>query len=331
MYEIKITTKIFHISLSLMKIAHIVNPFKAPSGSEHDLAQQITFDSLARAKSYARQSDDLSVEIYASCFEEDVSCVPEFFDKTMLLNRSVCDINSTCTDKRLPLLKDILEHGFSDESVDFLIYSNIDIAVLPYFYASVHEMVEGGIDAAVINRRRIDESYLTKTTSNLRYADAGLYHSGNDCFIIHKSVFNKMDLGEVCIGIPHVGNTLVYNLLANSKHFGLFGNLHLTQHIGYDLVREWGNHNYLNHNKAIFKSSAKRLTPQIDISIFPGSYRWFCSRHFRWLMNPTIHYPSIFKHDIKHLLKKRSKPKKQGMQGFWGRYYERLQDRVRLD
>lgn len=331
MYEIKIRTEIFHISLSVMKIAHILNPFNASKGSEHHVAQQITYESMLHARNYAKGSTELSIELHASCFEEDVTSVPDFFDKTSILQRSVSDINSSCTAKKLPLLKDILDHGFSDESVDYVIYTNVDISVLPYFYTCLADIAATGIDAAVINRRRIDESYLRSESTNLRYADSGLYHSGNDCFLIHRSVYEKMNLADVCIGIPHVGNTLFYNLLAHSANFKLFGNLHLTQHIGYDLVRNWGNHQYLNHNKLLFKSAAKQLTPAIDIAKFPGSHRWFCSRHFRWLMNPTIHYPSIFKHDIKHLFKKRINPKKPGMSGFWGRYYERLQDKVRLD
>ena len=142
--------------------------------------------------------------------------------------------------------------------------------------------------------------------------------------------FEKFVLKDLCIGIPKAGNDLFYNIFCFADNPKLFTDKHLTIHIGMELTKEWGDAEYRNHNEKEFKSLIIDLAPFIDITKFPGSELIFLKRHFKWLMNPTFHYPTMLKADLKQLGKKR-KRKEKVSRSFKEKYFEWLINYINFD
>lgn len=313
----------------MAKIGHIINPYQVSEGSEDDIIQQLTIESLIQAKNNHVHTSEIA--LISVTHETDKIDFPSCIINANPLTRLVGDVDPTCIEKPLPLLCDIIQRGANALEADYYVYTNIDIIVCPDFYSEISQIIDDGHDAFVINRRRVGKEYLNLPLNNKMFSELGLLHNGYDCFVFKKDIIPKLDLGMVCIGIPHVGNTLFYNLIQHSKNFKLFTDKFLTYHIGYELVKNWGNKAYLNHNKKEFKRISKSATKEIDIRLFPGSNRSFFKRHFKWLMNPTINYPIIAVHDIKNLSVKRPKRTFKGEKSINYNYHEWLQEKIRLE
>ena len=305
-----------------LKIAHIINPFNG--SAQHISMQDITFESLKRAKEYATNCE---VELVSTHYAEDETVVPSYITKKVVLIKSVLDYNKKLSKRLLPTLKDILTNSIAATDADYIVFTNIDIGVQQNFYQTVKEIIGQGHDAFVINRRRIGEQYQSTAQLNQIYANAGELHNGYDCFVFKKELFSQFQLGNVCIGIPHVGNTLFFNLMCFAKSFRLCANKHLTFHIGYDLVRPWGSQEFLNHNKTEYKKVIAALKQHLTIKNVPGSGLPFFKRHLKWLMNPTIHYPTVAALDFKSFNAERYKQSGKKPKG----YYEWMQKKVKLD
>ena len=307
-------------------IAHIISPFKGKPGSEISIVQPITFESMKKAKDYAANSVD--VELVSVQFPEDRSIVPNYFSITPDLNRSILDIGSFQGQRKLPLLKDILDSLYEHSNADYFVFTNSDIGLMPQFYMAVNDMINSGLDAFIINRRRVSKKYTSTDQLNQIYSETGEMHNGYDCFVFKRELYEQFSLGEVCLGIPHVGNTLAHNLFCWSTNFQLFTHKHLTFHIGMELVKNWGDRPLLKHNYSSFRNVLNDLTPNLKIENMPGAGYSFFKRQFKWLMNPTLHYPTMLKLDLKQWRVKRKKPNRidSGQ-----RYYEWLQKRVKLE
>ena len=114
------------------RFAHIINPVIVPSSSDLFVAQPITFESIRIAKKLAM--DDIDVSVYTAQFPEDQSIIPSWFEKTPDLTRSALDFVQSRKQRKLPLIGDILERLHQAADADYLIYSNVDISVQPFFY-----------------------------------------------------------------------------------------------------------------------------------------------------------------------------------------------------
>ncbi len=231
------------------KIAHIINPVIVTESSDLFVAQPITFETMRIAQKLAQ--GDVDVALYSAQYSEDHSIIPKWFQVTPDLDRSILDIGSFQKKRKLPLVKDILNNLYQhSEDADYLIYTNVDIAVMPNFYITVNKLINAGYDAFVINRRSISDRYQSITDIPSMYSDAGESHPGHDCFVFRKDVYPQYRLGSVCIGINWVGRALIYNLACHAKNFKEFKNEHLTFHIGNNKV--WKNDEYIDyvaHNK----------------------------------------------------------------------------------
>lgn len=291
-----------------------------------ETVQPITFESMRRAKAYAEGR--VEVELFTAQFPEDRQVVPDDFTATADLERSVLDLGTVQGTRKLPLLKDILDALYNHSEAEYFVFTNTDIGLMPQFYVAINELIEAGHDAFIINRRRVSGSYNSVDQLDQIYAETGEMHNGYDCFVFKRSLYEKFDLDTVCLGIPHVGNTLAHNLFCWSDNFRLFTNKHLTFHIGMELVKKWGNDSYLKHNYTAFRAVLKRLEPHLKVEAIPGSGYGLFRRHFKWLMNPTLHYPTLMRLDFKQFGAQRTKPKKINS---GQRYYEWLQRKVKLD
>jgi hypothetical protein len=225
--------------------AHIINPVKVENTSDLYIAQPITFETMRIARDFAQQTAD--VKLYAIQYNDKERIpLPGCFIRVPDLTRSVADIKTFKKRRKLALIKDILDALFkAAEDSDYMIYTNVDIALQPYFYHSVSRIIQQGYDAFVINRRTIPDRYSSVKEIPLMYAEIGESHPGYDCFIFKRDVYPHYKLGNICIGTAGVGRVLLANMVAYSSKFREFRDKHLTFHIGDAQV--WRNEEYSDY------------------------------------------------------------------------------------
>jgi hypothetical protein len=232
----------------MRRIAHIINPVIVPISSDLHIAQPITFATMTAAREYAR--DSVNIELYTAQYLEDRPLVPEGFVMTSDLERSVLDVASFKKERRLPLIKDILDRLYESTAADFMIYTNVDIALMPAFYSAVDMIIADGFDAFVINRRTISDRHKNVKDIPMMYAEAGDSHKGWDCFVFSRSLYPQFNTGNACIGAGWIGRVLITNMACLARKFRIFEALHLTFHRGNEKI--WKNEeysDYLLHNR----------------------------------------------------------------------------------
>lgn len=233
----------------MREIAHIINPVIVPESSDLFVAQPITFVTMKIAREFARGQVD--VTLFSAQYLEDRSLVPEYFRLTPDLERSILEISSFQQKRKLPLLVDILDRLFEASNAEYLIYTNVDIALMPQFYMAVNSIIEAGYDAFTINRRTISDRYKRIDEIPLMYSEMGESHNGHDCFIFRRDVYPKYKVGAACIGINWVGEILIWNIACHAKNVKQFKEEHLTFHIGDDRVWSCGEYyDYVAQNKS---------------------------------------------------------------------------------
>jgi hypothetical protein len=214
----------------MRKIAHIINPVIVEKSSDLYVAQPITFETMKIAKKNA--AGQIEVDLFTAQYPEDRVLIPDEFQATADLERSVLDLGSFQKKRKLPLLADILDRLYEASDAEYFIFTNVDIAVLPHFYITVEAFIAANLDAFAINRRTISAEYHKLSEIPLMYAEMGKKHEGHDCFVFRRDVYPKYHLGAVCIGIPWVGRVLLWNLVCHAKNFQEFKKTHLTFHLG---------------------------------------------------------------------------------------------------
>jgi hypothetical protein len=219
---------------SITKIAHIVHPVIIGHASDLVVAQPITFETMRIAQDFAQKDEAADVKLVAVQYhDEERMSLPECFIRVPDLIRSVADIKTFKKSLKLALIKDILDALFdAARDADYMIFTNVDIALQPYFYHTVSKIIDHGYDAFVINRRTISDRYSSIDEIPLMYAQIGESHVGYDCFVFKREFYPLFKLGSVCIGTAWVGRTLLANLVACADKFKEFNNEHLTFHIG---------------------------------------------------------------------------------------------------
>lgn len=241
----------------------MINPVRVDKAVDLFWAQPVTFETMRIAKEHA--GDAVDVTLLSTQYKEDEDFVPDFYKKTENLERSVLDVADFYKKRKLPLLKDILDKLYSSSDADYLIFSNCDIALMPYFYTAVAQIIEEGYDAFVINRRTISTTYSTVEDIPFMYAAAGQPHKGFDCFVFKRELYPDFELGNVCVGVQAVGRLLVWNLVSTAKKYKEFKDSHLTFHFGDE--RRWKKHgfeDYKIHNRKEAQCALKRINDKFS-------------------------------------------------------------------
>jgi hypothetical protein len=181
--------------------------------------------------------------------------------------------------RKLPLLADILDRLYeASDGCEYLVYTNVDIALMPSFYLTIDGLIRDGYDAFAVNRRTIPKRYDRPEQLGLMYAEIGEIHPGLDCFVFPREVYPKYSVGRVCIGAALVGRALLLNMIAHAQRFRTFTDLHATFHLGDDRVHERPElASYLKYNrremKAVVAEVERRIGPLADhpniLSHFP--------------------------------------------------------------
>ncbi len=269
-----------------MKFSHIINPFLAQEGTDLHLAQPITFESMRRAKETAKGR--VEVELLTTQYPEDRKIIPDYFTILADLERSVLDVSAFTRPQKLPLIGDILRRLYEHSEAEYLIFTNIDIGLMPDFYLKVKTFLEAGADALIINRRRVGEQYKTPEDLPKIFKDKGLPHPGFDCFVFHRDIFTKMRLGEVCVGVPFIGITLAYHLFAFASNFKLYDKEHLTFHIGMEIMPRRDQEYYWHNRHSFNKIFNDHIKEHLHLENLPYSELNGLVRHWKWINNPSL-------------------------------------------
>ncbi len=217
--------------------AHLINPVSQTESKSLFDVQGFTFSSIVTAKDYAAKAG-ITVQNMVCFAKVNTTDFPKEFTVTKPLERSSSD--TIQTNKKVPFFNDILNRLNEFSDAEYLIYTNLDICLMPNFYTSVKTLIERGHDAIIINRRVIAAIHMEHGNLERMYADLGKVHTGYDTFVIKKELFKKFILKDICVGVPPVGNDLFYNIFVFAENPVLETEMHLTFHIGEDLIKPWG-------------------------------------------------------------------------------------------
>lgn len=306
---------------------HIINLYKT-SNEESQQIMDFTCRSIINAKKYAGGPN---VQNLVACFQVEKDSIDSAFAEKVILKENIHDFLPSNDKRKLPILREILSLANTHGTGEYVIYSNADIALMPNFYYVVNKMLDNGYDAIIINRRRISKVYLNEPDLDMHYAEAGAPHPGFDCFVFRKDLIPQLELENVCTGIPGAENLLAHNLFIKTNYCKLVTDAHLTFHIGMVLHNDWGSKEQFAFNKRQFISRLKKMRKDIKIENFPGAELSFFKRHYKWLMNPSFHYPTMCKADFSQWSRPRRKNTKKENPDRKNRYWERMIRKINFD
>lgn len=247
-----------------MKLVHLINPVKAGGSSDLISAQPITFESLRVAKAFVCESCEVLQA--TTQYPEDHEIIPDYFVKLSDLKESVLDYGRFNASRKLPLIREILEKALQVNDVDYVVYSNVDIAVNPHFYSFVNFQINRGLEAFIINRRTIPRTFSRIDELPLMYSCVGKKHPGYDCFVFKREFIERMILHSICIGAPYIGLALYLNLRVLARTFKVFEDEHLTFHIGDEKAwKEPSGQPFADHNRKEFEKVKTELSRYANV------------------------------------------------------------------
>lgn len=249
-------------------------------------------------------SSDLEIRLYTTQFEEDKPIIPADFIQLSNLERSVLDVNPELKGKKLPLIKDILFKLKEVDQPDYIVYTNMDIALMPYFYDSVFQYIEQGHDAVVINRRRITDHLRKVEELPLMYAALGKSHPGFDCFVFKAELLEQFILHDICVGISFLEAALVHNIFSFAEKPLFVPDAHLTFHLGMDVLVPRNNAFYRHNRQEFFKEIYPVLKPHFSLETFPYGSLSFPQRAVKWMLNPSLFTRNYLRLEGKSLFRK---------------------------
>jgi len=268
----------------MVSIAHIIHPVQVAKTSDLIIAQPVTFETMDRARKFAAGTADVS--LYAVQYDDEEQMpLPASFIRTPAIGRSVKDIKTFKKKRKLALIKDILDALYHNTNAAYLVYTNVDIALQPYFYQLAAKIIEQGYDAFIINRRTVSETFKHADEIPLMYTDIGEKHKGWDCFVFQRSLYPNFDLGTACIGTNWIGRVMITNMACFAKKLKIFEDLHMTFHIGNE--RLWKSdrfEDYTRHNR----EECKRILKNFEKKYGTFKRNEFPGRFFRLLEKPGI-------------------------------------------
>lgn len=262
---------------------HIINPVGVDAHHPLFEVQKITFASILNAVRYSTKA---KVQLLTTQYEEDKSCIPEGFNITSNLTRSVQDVGQFNKPTKYPLIADILQKALENSTYDYILFSNMDIGLMPHFYDFVAaELNIHGYDSMLITRRRIGLQYKTVEQLPEIYADLGRPHPGYDMFVMHREVVARLVLDKICVGVPFLEVSLLHNLVAFSQNLKLYDKAHLTFHIGMEVMPPVNLAFYWHNRNSFEKHILPVIKPHLAGEKFPYTELSFWNRMLKWGLN----------------------------------------------
>lgn len=263
----------------MVTIAHLIHPVVVDPSSDLVTAQPITFEAMSAARRFARDQAEVTL-LAVQYYDEERLPLSHGFRRLPDLDRSVTDIKTFKQQRKLALIKDLLDRLYHASDADYLIYTNVDIAPMPYFYATLERIIAQGYDAFIINRRTISARHQKPAEIFFMYSELGEKHPGWDCFIFKRSAYPRFELGTACIGTGWIGRVMITNMACFAKKFHIFTDLHLTFHIGDEQAWKTGQfEDYWKHNR----EECKKILMKFDKIYGPFDRNKMPGRFFRLL------------------------------------------------
>lgn len=221
---------------------HLFNCYGKSQDGALDNEQRHVLDSMRQAaRSYAEEGG--GVTFVVTCEDKDEALVPPDFKMRKPIKRRASDLPEFGSLPPLPFLFDVLDAAVSDnaEPSEFVVYTNFDIVLQPFFYRFLHHFLSGGYDSIIVNRRTVDASSVGAPTF-VAQAEVGVAHPGMDCFVFPRAWLDSFARNEAITGVGLVMRSLLYNLVAKSKRLLFLSCTNLTLHYGDD--RPWSATNF---------------------------------------------------------------------------------------
>jgi len=257
------------------RLKHVINLFDRPGDDSHHAVQGKTIQSMLDAKNFTGDDQVSHVSVHVA---EDAPIVPESFQSAEELERTVADVANFRRQRKLPLLFDVLDKGAKLAGPDdYIIYTNNDICLKPYFYKVILELIGAGFDAITINRRTIGELQTYLQYPELASSETGSSHPGFDCLVFKCSDYRKFIRNNACIGAGWVMRGLLYNMVAYSKRMLMLKNVDLTYHFGDD--QAWQDDVYSDYTQFNEKEYLNTLQQLCAADREGQRLRQFCQRH----------------------------------------------------
>lgn len=232
-------------------INHVVNFTEPRLESDLYIAQPITMFSLDKAKKYAE-----AVSQYLSVKHHIVKVEGENIELNYLEEADTYEVSKTIRDEKgfesfkpLPMLADVLSVIENVGDDEYVVFTNADISLAPFFYTYIEQKIWEGYDALIINRRTVSKIYSSVYEYDEIVSDYGISHSGFDCFVFKASAFKNMFFAKTLIGVHLIGRVLLWNVFNYATVPLILKDKHLTFHIGDDNAgKDENNQSLLVHN-----------------------------------------------------------------------------------
>lgn len=223
---------------------------------------------------WAAQQTDNPVKLIAATFTDEAHATPVGFAASPTLVTKASDLKEFRRPRPLPLIREIMAspevRNGSCES-DVIVYSNCDIAVMPFFYQFIGQEMgsQGGPDAMIANRRTISPlATAPKDYSDLVscFLQCGTKHAGCDCFALSREILERFDFGDCFIGNEWFDRSFMINIVAHARQPRYLEDVHLTFHLGDD--RSWSREGYSDQNLFAI-SELEGILQRLDTSRLP--------------------------------------------------------------
>ena len=167
----------------------------------------------------------------SSLFSDDVDIIPDGFIQLANITRSTTSDLGTKS-KDLPFFQEMFDNlrmSSDFDSYDYIIYTNSDIGLHEDFYDTVAAIISTeGRDAFTINRQTVNRTkpgtgdLFTASDLSDIYNLTGDSHPGSDCFIIKRSIFERIDMKNFFLANAFSANYLLFQVENKADNFKMF-------------------------------------------------------------------------------------------------------------
>ena len=164
----------------------------------------------------------------------------------------------------------------------------MDIGLYPDFYIRLNELLNQGHDALIINRNRIKPLYNDVADLGKIFEQKTKSHPGFDCFVFQRNLFEKMELENICIGVPFIEISFSQNLFHLGNNIKLVETNRYTFHIGMEIFKRRAPKEYFKYNRNEFRKLIKKLDPVLKSKNLPYSNLLLPARIIKWTLHPCI-------------------------------------------
>jgi hypothetical protein len=219
------------------RFVHLLNVYAKKGRKTLDQEQTQVLESLREAQQvYARQGGQVS--FVAACEESERQLVPAEFAVKTCIRRRANELPEFRSLPPLPFLFDVLAAARAETTKphEFVVYTNFDIVVQPFFFQFLDYFIGRGFDALIVTRRTVDAVSL-EAPLFIAQSDVGKPHPGMDCFVFPREWLESFTTNTAITGAGLVMRSLLYNLVAKAQRLLFLCSAHLTLHYGDD--RPW--------------------------------------------------------------------------------------------